>query len=63
MPLLHIKLGLMNNFVKAMAKSSSNDFEFFRKKFPKLIPAKLKKGIFVGPQIWEIFEDPKFERA
>ena len=51
MPLLHIKLGLMKNFVKAMAKHHLNGFEFFCKKCPKLCQAKFKEGIFVGPQI------------
>ena len=62
MPPLHIKLGLMKNFVKAMAKQNSNGFEFLCKKFSKLSLAKLKKGIFVGPQIRKVFEDPEFEK-
>ena len=63
MPPLHIKLGLMKNFVKAMAKQKSSGFEFRCKKFPKLSQAKLKEGIFVGPQIRKVFEDPEFEKA
>ena len=63
MPPLHIKLGLMKNFVKAMAKQNSNGFEFLCKKFPKLSLAKLKEGIFVGPQIQKVFEDPEFEKT
>ena len=63
MPPLHIKLGLMKNFVKAMAKQNSNGFEFLCKKFPKLSLAKLKEGIFVGPQIWKVFEDPECEKT
>ena len=63
MPPLHIKLGLMKNFVKAMAKQNSNGFEFLCKKFPKLSLAKLKEGIFVGPQIRKVFEDPEFEKT
>ena len=63
MPPLHIKLGLMKNFVKAMGKQNSNGFEFLCKKFPKLSLAKLKEGIFVGPQIWKVFEDPEFEKT
>ena len=62
-PPLHIKLGLMKNFVKAMAKQNSNGFELFCKKFLKLSQAKLKEGIFVGPQIREVFEDPEFEKT
>ena len=55
MPLLHIKLGLMKKFVKAMAKHHLNGFEFFCKKFPKLSQAMLKEGIFVVPQNSESF--------
>ena len=63
MPPLHIKLGLMNNFVKAMAKQNWNGFKFLCKKFPKLNQTKLKEGIFVDPQIREVFEDPQFEKT
>ena len=63
MPPLHIKLGLMKNFVKAMEKQNSNGFEFLCKNFPKLSLAKLKEGIFVGPQIRKVFEDPEFEKT
>ena len=62
MPLLHINLGLMKNFVKAMVKHHSNGFEFFCKKVSNLSQAKLK-GIFVGPQIGKVFADPEFEKA
>ena len=60
MPPLHIKLGLMKNFVKAMGKHRSNGFEFLCKNFPKLSQAKLKEGIFVGIQV---FKNPEFEKA
>ena len=63
MPPLYIKLGLMKNFVKALAKQNSNGFEFLCEKFTELSQAKLKEGIFVGPQILEVFEDPEFENA
>ena len=63
MPPLHIKLALMKNFVKALAKQNSNGFEFLCEKFTELSQAKLKEGIFVGPQILEVFEDPEFENA
>ena len=57
MPLLHINLGLMKNFLKAMVKHHSNGFEFFCKKVPNLSQAKLKEGIFVGSQIGKVFAD------
>ena len=56
MPPSHIKLRLIKNFVKALAKNSSNGFEFLFKKFPKLSQAKVKEGIFVGPQIREFLK-------
>ena len=63
MPPLHIKLGLMKNFVKTMAKQNSNGFEVLCKKFSTLSQAKLKEGIFVGAQNREVFEDPEFENT
>ena len=63
MPPLHIKLGLMKNFVKAMGKSNSSGFAFLCKKFPKKSEAKLKEGIFVCSQIREVLKDPNFEKT
>ena len=37
--------------------------KFFSEKFTELSQAKLKEGIFVRPQILEVFEDPEFENA
>ena len=62
MPSLHIKIGLIKSFVKAMAKYHLNGFPFLCKKFSKLNQTKLKEGIFVG-QIREVFEDPDFKKA
>ena len=60
LPPLHIKSGLMRNFVKAMNKYGT-DFECLGKKFSKLSDARLKDGIFIGPQIPEIINDDPFE--
>ena len=57
MPPLHIKLGLMRNFVKVLAKQNSNGFEFLCEKFTELSQAKLKEEIFVGPQILEVLKN------
>ena len=46
---LHIKLGSVKNFLKAMAKQNSNGFVFLSKKFPKLSQVKMKEGVFVDP--------------
>ncbi|GBO18517.1 hypothetical protein AVEN_139997-1 [Araneus ventricosus] len=54
LPLLHIKLSLMKNFVKAI-------FQYLRLKFSKVSEAKIKEGIFVLPQIRQLMKDPVFE--
>jgi len=53
LPPLHIKLGLMKNFIKAVNKHGKG-FEYLRKKFLKLGDAKLKEGVFIGLQIPDI---------
>ena len=53
LPPLHIKLGLMKNFVKALHKNGAA--------FQHLCTAKLKDALFVGPQIREVLKDTDFE--
>ena len=60
LPPLHIKLGLKKNFVKAMDKNGAA-FQHLCTVFPGLSAAKLKEGIFVGPQIREVLKDTDFE--
>lgn len=62
LPPLHIKLGLMKNFVKGMDKTQSG-FAYVRSKFPKVSDAKVKEGIFVGPQIRQLLRDEAFDEA
>ena len=57
---LHIKLGLMKNFVKVLHKNGAA-FQHLSTVFPGLSAAKLKEGIFVGPQIREVLKDTDFE--
>ena len=57
---LHIKLGLMKNFVKALHKNGAA-FQHLSTVFPGLSAAKLKEGIFVGPQIREVLKGTDFE--
>lgn len=59
LPPLHIKLGLIKQFVKAMDKTS-NAFKFLKTKFPRLSEGKIKEGVFVGPQIRQLFQDSTF---
>lgn len=49
-PLLHIKLGLMKNFIKEI-NQEEKVFKCFRDKFFILSTAKVKKSNFWGPQI------------
>ncbi|GBN78620.1 hypothetical protein AVEN_156558-1 [Araneus ventricosus] len=60
LPTLHIKLGLMKNFVKAMDCRGSG-FQYLCLKFPKVSDAKITEGIFFGPQIRQLKKDPVFE--
>ena len=46
LPPLHIKLGMMNQFVKALPKDGEA-FKYFSSKFPRLSEAKLKEGVFL----------------
>lgn len=62
LPPLHIKLGLMKQFVKALSKTEPC-FQYLCQKFPGLSEAKLKEGIFVGPDIRKLMQDPNFENA
>ena len=64
MPPLYIKLGLMKNFVIAMAKNSSNGFEFPCKKFPRIntSQAERRRNLYWSTDL-ESFEDPEFEKA
>jgi len=59
LPPLHIRLGMMKNFVKAMDRTGSA-FKYLAEKFPQLSEAKFIEGVFVGPQIHELFRDDMF---
>lgn len=63
LPPLHIKLGLMKNFVKAIPHDSPA-FEYLKRKFgADKTDAKLKAGIFVGPEIRELIKDEEFKNT
>ena len=51
---LHIKLGLFKQFVKALNKDSPV-FSFLQSTFPSLSYAKIKEGVFIGPQVQKCF--------
>jgi len=50
----------MKNFVKGMDKTGRG-FEYVRNKFPNVSDAKIKEGIFIGPQIRELMQDKQFD--
>ena len=60
LPPLHIKLGLMKNFVKAIDRDGPA-FRYLHEKFHTLGKAKIKEGIFIGPQIRELLKDIQFD--
>ena len=58
MPPLHIKLGLLKNFVNAMDKREAG-FKYLAIKFPRLSKAKIK----VGPQTKQLLQDREFDQT
>ena len=59
-PHLHIKLGLLEYFVKGMGKTGRG-FVYVRNKFPNVSDAKIEEVIFIGPQIRELMQDKQFD--
>lgn len=62
LPPLHIKLGLMKQFVKALNKDG-DCFRYISRKFQNLSWEKLKAGIFDGPQIKRLIKDENFSSS
>ena len=58
---LDIKLGFIKQFVTALVKELAA-FKYLQVLFPKLSKAKVKAGIFVGPQIKKIIECEEFTK-
>ena len=61
-PPLHIKLGLMKQFVKALS-TESDCFKYLCNAFPGITIEKLKAGIFDGPQIRKLMNDRDFIKS
>ena len=59
LPPLHIKLGLIKNFVKAMDHLGEG-FKHICKLFPNKTEAKLNQGVFIGPEIRKLLKDENF---
>lgn len=62
LPPLHIKLGLMKQFVKALDKEGKC-FNYIISAFPELSLAKIQAGIFDGPQIRRLLKDQNFIKS
>lgn len=60
LPPLHMKLGLMKQFVEALPKDEQC-FKYLCEKFSRLSDAKLKESIFAVPNIRKMMFDPEFE--
>jgi len=59
-PPLHLKLGLMKQFVKTLDKEGEC-FQYIYRFFPKLSSEKVRSGIFDGSQIRKLTRDSNFE--
>ena len=59
LPPLHIKLSLVEQFVKAL--DFKEVFQEIRSMFPRLSDAKIKGGIFVGTQISTMLKSERLE--
>ena len=58
-PPLHVKLGLIKQFVKKR-NPEGEAFKHIQELFPKLLEAKVKGGIFVGPQVKRLMLSDSF---
>ena len=54
---LHIKLGLMKQFVKIVEGAC---FKYIQEKFPYMSEEIVKEGVFVGPPIKKLTKDAQF---
>jgi len=50
----------MKNYVKGMDKTGRG-LKYVRNKLPNVSDAKIKEGIFIGPQIRELMQDKQFD--
>ena len=59
LPLLHIKLGLIKQFVKALNKEGQC-FQYIMSQFSQWFDAKIREGTLDGPQILKLLKDNVF---
>lgn len=60
LPPLHIKLGLFKNFIKALDKEGPA-FSYMKDIFKNHSDAKIREGVFDGPQIKKLIQNKNFE--
>jgi hypothetical protein len=62
LPPLHIKLGMMKQFVKALDRNSPC-LQYLCTRFTSLSHVKIREGLFDGPQIYRVMMDNTFTDA
>lgn len=62
MPPLHIKLGIVKNFIKAIVKQPKI-LDCLKNIFPRISEAKLKEGVLNGPDIRKLMKSKEFKGA
>ncbi|CAH0547602.1 unnamed protein product [Brassicogethes aeneus] len=62
LPPLHIKLGIVKNFLKVVAKRDEV-FRCLRDIFPRISDVKLKNGVLNGPDIRKLVKSEDFDRV
>ena len=60
LPPLHIKLGLMKQFAKALPREGDG-FTYLCRKFHDVSDTKIREGLFVGPNIRKLMNDENFD--
>jgi len=60
LPSMHLKFGLTKKICKG--HEPRRTFLYLRETFPRLSEAKLKEGIFIGPQRRDFIKDEYFDK-
>jgi hypothetical protein len=60
LPPLHIKPGL-NKISLKVTNKEGKECDYLRQKVPRISEAKIKEGIFIGPQVQQLFQEPNFK--
>jgi len=59
LPTPHIKVPLTKIFLKAIY---TKRIRLFKEKYPHISEAKIKEGIFVGPQVEQLLSRPRVQK-